>query len=93
MVILKTDMELLDLIHKMYGHSVWSQHDLAVELGISLGRASGLTLEAGYQRHKLLDSENPVQLQDFIKQPCAKYIIRKKGLLPFGEAASGREIH
>ena len=78
-MIVSTDAELLNCIHELYGHSKVSQYDLAMELQIPPRGASLLSQEAGYRRHKLKDPKNPVKLEDFIKEPYAEYIIRKKG--------------
>ena len=82
---LTTDKDLLDTINEYYGHSVGSQRDLASELGVTPRTASYLTQEAGYHRHKLDDPKNPVLLADFIKQPCAAWVIKTKGLKKYEE--------
>ena len=79
-MVVTTDAELLKIIHEFYGHSFGSQVKLAKELQITPRAASHLTQEAGYHRHELKDPKNPVKLADFIKEPYADYIIKKKGL-------------
>lgn len=79
-MVITTDAELLETIHVFYGHSLGSQVKLAKELQITPRAASYLTQEAGYHRHELKDPMNPVKLADFIKEPYADYIIKKKGL-------------
>jgi hypothetical protein len=87
-MVLTTDKDLLDNINEFYGHSIGSQRDLAKELGVSPRMASCLTQEAGYHRHKLDDPKKPVLLADFIKQPCAAWVIKTKGLQKYEEKAS-----
>lgn len=72
------EKELLQKIHEFYGHSNGWLSDLANELQIPTKGASQLAQEAGYRRHKLVKN---VSLEEFVEEPYAKYLIRKRGLV------------
>ena len=77
MVVLKTNKDLFDSVHNVYGHSSEWVSGLAKELDVTYNTAEHLAMECGYSRHKIITA---VSLNDFTKKPYAMYVIKKKGL-------------
>ncbi len=78
MVILKTNKDLFDAVHNLYGHSPEWIEGLARELQVTYNTARHLAKECGYYRHKLITTE--LSLDEFTEKPYAKYVIKKKQL-------------
>ena len=78
MIVLKTNKDLFDAVHNVYGHSCEWLSGLAKQLNVTYNTAQHLAQECGYHRHKL---NKAVALDAFTKEPYAMYVILKKGLV------------
>ena len=78
MPVLKTNKDLFEAVHKVYGHSPEWITGLAHQLHVSYHTARRLAIEAGYYRHRIVTN---VSLDEFSRKPSAQLVIKKKGLV------------